>query len=159
MSETHTVEQTGLVWAIRGSFRRYVQRVARGRETIRGGAGQLADGRLYFPIVGAAFLPAGDGRVTCGGSAQFIGHAGLIDVTLASPAIAINGRIGLLTVETRPGLCVPLVDLCIEKREAVDGTLRTIASTQLREEAVALFDDVYPAGAEFDPLELRVQIM
>lgn len=153
-----TVEETGLVWAVRGSFRRYVRNVARGSEATHDGAGQLPDGRLYFPIADVALHSTGEGSVGCGGSARFLGHAGFIDVTLARPAITFNGGAGVLTVEARPGMRLPLVDLRVGEREAEDGMLRITADTRLHEEAVALFDEVYPAGTEFDPLELRVRI-
>lgn len=153
-----TIEETGLAWAVRGSFRRYVRNVARGSEAIHDGAGQLPDHRLYFPIADVALHSTGEGTVGCGGAVRFFGHAGFIDVTLARPAITLDGGAGVLTVETRPGVRLPLVDLHIGEREAADGMLRITADTRLREEAVELFDEVYPAGAEFDPLELRVRV-
>jgi len=153
--DQRTVEETGLVWALRGSFRRYLRTLARGSETTSDGAGQLPDGRLYFPIADSALQATGDGSVACGGSARFLGHAGFIDVTLTRPAITFDGGVGVLTVEARPDIRLPLVDLRIAGRVAADGMLRITADTRLREEAVELFDEVYPAGAEFDPLELR----
>jgi len=153
-----TVEETGLVWAVRGSFRRYVRNVARGSETTHDGAGQLPDGRLYFPIADVALHSMGEGTVGCGGAARFFGHAGFIDVTLARPTVTLDGGTGVLAVEAGPGLPLPLVDLRVTEREAADGMLRITADARLREEAVGLFDEVYPAGAEFDPLELRVRL-
>ncbi|HEY0276660.1 MAG TPA: HtaA domain-containing protein [Solirubrobacterales bacterium] len=82
-----------LDWGVKASFRDYIRGpIAQGDYTTAGGASENADGTLRFPVLGGSYDPAT--RVTSvrlGGSVQFTGHAGALDLTFSALHVALDG--------------------------------------------------------------------
>ncbi len=156
---TRTVETTGLAWAVRSSFRRYVQRVAMGAEVTDGGVGSLPDGRFYFPLDGVChFDPeALHADVTFSGGVRFLGHAGMIDVRLGEFQLHLRAGEGALQTSSSDG-AKNLVDVRVTAVGDEDGVVTLVLASRLAEGAADLFDEVYATATPFDDLELRVAL-
>jgi hypothetical protein len=154
-----SVETTGLAWAVRSSFRRYVRRAAVGSEILDGGAGAISDVLLYFPVREVRCFRAerGDAQISFSGGVRFLGHAGMIDLRLGEFDLELSGGTGLLRTGTPDGLR-DLVDVEITQTRT-DGTTTCLSLTsRLAAGAEPLFDDVYAAGTPFDDLEIRITV-
>ncbi|WP_173922459.1 HtaA domain-containing protein [Agromyces sp. Marseille-P2726] len=156
---TRTVETTGLAWAVRSSFRRYVQRVAMGAEVTDGGVGSLPDGRFYFPIDGVQLLDreALDAEITFSGGVRFVGHAGMIDVRLGEFRLRLVAGEGTLQTNSSDG-ARDLVDVQVAAISDDGGVVTLLLASRLAEGAADLFDEVYPTATPFDDLELRAAL-
>lgn len=150
------VESAGVAWALKASFRRYL-RATLGVEQAAAGAGHLADGRLYFPVAEADFdAEKVTGSITTDGEINFHGHGGLIDLTLAAPAVMLRDGTGIVSVAAN-GASTELVDVRLVEVALGDDVVALTFATRLRVTAMHLFDDVYPPGTMFDALEIRLQ--
>jgi hypothetical protein len=158
--EEQSVETTGLAWALRTSFRRYVQRVAMGREILDGGAGHIPDGRLYFPVKSVGHLDPhhGDVSVAFSGGVRFLGHLGMIDLRIGELDLHITGGEGRLRTGTTEGLR-DLVDVRLARTQADDSGASLLLSSRLAPGAEDLFDAVYSAATPFDDLEIRLTVL
>lgn len=157
--EDQSVETTGLAWALRRSFRRYVQRVATGREILDGGAGQIPDGRLYFPVrsVGHLDPDRGDVSVAFSGGVRFLGHLGMIDLRIGELDLNITGGEGWLRTGTMEEPR-DLVQVQLARTQADDSVVSLVLTSRLAHGAEELFDAVYPAATPFDDLEVRLPV-
>jgi hypothetical protein len=156
---TPRVEITGLAWAVRSSFRRYVQRVAMGAEVADGGVGSLPDGRFYFPIQGVRHFDrdALDAEVAFSGGVRFLGHAGMIDVRLGELELRLRAGEGSLQTSSPDG-ARNLVDVQVIGVGDDDDVVTLVLASRLAEGAADLFDEVYATATPFDDLELRVAL-
>jgi hypothetical protein len=144
-------EETGLAWGVRSSFVRYVSRAAHGEVRLAGGAGRIEDGRFHFPLREAVHdVRAGIVRAAFAGSIRFLGHEGAIDLALTHLEVDVADGLGVLRSGSRDLVEVRLLDA------AVFGPLASFRfSSHLAGASAHLFDGVYPAGADFDALEVR----
>lgn len=147
--------EAALRWSIRASFLRYVAALPDARASVSAGALLTRDD----PQV--VVYPADPDATTASllafrGDLRLAGHGGLLFVRLAGPRIALHhDGPAVLSVEDPhtedgSGPRLPLVTLTMTRTETGwSGT--DVALTQ---DGVALFNNVYPAGAEFDRLEI-----
>jgi hypothetical protein len=161
-----------LTWGFKESFRAYID------GSIANGEWTVADGATYetpafgFTSDGGRFDPRGPfGQVDFPGSVRFTGHGGVLDTTIANPALLFRGgeddALLLLDVSgpTMEGDEVEVtatpfvtVDLSGQDLTPVDGVV-TIdgAPTTLTGDGEAAFPN-YPAGTEFDPISATFDV-
>lgn len=157
-NERRTPVEHGLAWDFRASFRHYLRYVAGGREIYSGGAAELADGRLYFPFLGAGNAPVAATRtLRFLGDLMFHGHAGVIQVHLNSPELELQAEGGLLRIEGAEGRLV-LARLVLDDAYRVEDAKTDVYaySTSLEAGKEYVFDGVYKAGEDLGALEIRV---
>lgn len=152
-----SVQTEGLAWGLRASFRRYVQRVARGDEVLDGGAGLLPDRRLYFPLDQASAFDHDtlDGEITFAGGVRFLGHAGFIDLRLGELSLRLESGAGMLRTGSPSGQR-DLVDVHLVDTRVGPEVTAFLLTSRLAAGAEGLFDGVYTAQTPFDDLEIRV---
>lgn len=155
--ETRSVETTGLAWGVRTSFRRYVQRVALGSERIDGGAGELPDGRLYFPVRSVTRFADDvlDAEVSFAGGVRMVGHGDLIDLRLGDFELNLSAGTGMLRTSSVGGIR-DFVEVRVTQATVDHAVIGLILESRLAPGAEELFDGVYAAGTAFDDLELRI---
>ena len=143
-----------LRWSIRASFFQYVAGLHDGRASVSDGASMTQDDPqvVVFP---ADLDHTTDSVLAFRGDLRMSGHGGLLFVRLANPRIEL-GEPATLTVddpaiEDGSGPRLPLVTLTL----TTDGSGWSGADVRLHQAGVALFNHVYPAGADFDPLTIR----
>lgn len=161
-----------LTWGFKESFRAYID------GSIANGEWTVADGATYttpefgFPVATGVVDPRGPGgRVEFDGSVRFTGHGGILDTTIANPVLVFRGAgepaLLLLDVtgDTMAGDSVEStgtpfveVDLSGQDLSASDGTVRLVeATTTLTAEGEVAFPN-YPAGTEFDPITVTIDV-
>lgn len=149
----------GLAWGIKGSFVDYVARMPDGRHSLGAGAHRTEAGTFVFPPVRGARRTTPDGldeRIwEFTGDVRFGGHFGMLFVRVADPRIAIRDGVGELTVADQAarddGERETLATVVLRSVPAPEGMLAWDSTeVLLHPSAVALFNDVYPAG---EPLE------
>lgn len=166
-----TVTAGALEWGFKESFRAYIDgSIANGEWTATDGA-SYATPSFTFPVNGFAALDAGPaGVVPFGGAVRFTGHGGVLDTTVANPVLEFgeDGDARLLLDVSGPTMDgeqvavtgAPFVDIDLggQSLSAVDGVLAiTEAPTVLTEEGAAAFPN-YEAGADFDPVSVRLEV-
>lgn len=153
----------GLVWGIKGSFVGYVHRMPDGRESLGAGAYRNATGAFVYPPVRGARRTGPDGgdeRIwEFTGDVRFGGHFGVLFLRIATPRIALRDGAGELTITDQAarddGSREPLATVRLRSVPAPDGLLAWDSSeVLLHPGAVALFNDVYPAGEPLDRLSV-----
>ncbi|MGO4689733.1 HtaA domain-containing protein [Glaciibacter sp. 2TAF33] len=154
-----SVETEGLAWGVRGSFRRYVLRVAHGDEILDGGGGSLPDGRLYFPVdtVTVFDLDALDAEIALSGGVRFRGHAGMIDFRLGELTIVLTAGTGMVQTGFAGGRR-DLAEVRVSDSWANDSVATLVLASRLAPGAEELFDDTYAAGTPFDDMEIRISL-
>lgn len=140
-----------LAWAVKTSFRRYVQG-AGGSVTVTPPA--IEDGLFYvFPRSAGPHL---DGEVRYEGELAFEAHFGALDLVLADPGIVYSeGRVALtvLDVTYLPDRSHRITIAWLsEMEDAVARPGRREFWPHLTEEGARLFGSVYPTNAPLDPL-------
>lgn len=80
-------------WAISSSFTRYVTGdIAKGSISVGNGATRSGGLFWFGQAVESSYSAAtGTGTVSYGGSVRYLGHAGVLDVTIADPEIRVTG--------------------------------------------------------------------
>lgn len=157
MSESKGAEpnDAGLRWTIRASFLRYVAALPDARASVSAGAILTRDDPqlVVYPADPGASTPS---LLAYRGDLRLAGHGGLLFVRLAGPRIELrpDGPAVLSVEDPRTedgsGPRLPLVTLRMTRTDT--GWSGTDAA--LTKEGVPLFNNVYPAGAAFDPLEV-----
>lgn len=148
-----------LRWGIKRSFRAYIE-AAGGVTRVDAGASEDEHGRIVFPQVGVD--QDGSSRVIrFGGGAVLEAHGGLLSLSLREPWLEIDNEGATLTVvhpafrgpsDRRLPMCrleglVPRAD---GEELAIDEAPATLLI-----DATGTFDNLYPPGAEFDPVSAR----
>ncbi len=104
-------------------------------------------------------VPVGELAFT--GGVAFSAHGGMLDVTLAEPVLAFDGKGALLTVAdvARPGSGTRAVIATLSGGPHAP-TDETIAFLPLlTEDGSALFGSVYPPGEALDPLLVPASLL
>ncbi|HTU29542.1 MAG TPA: HtaA domain-containing protein [Solirubrobacteraceae bacterium] len=139
----------GLRWAIKRSFVAYISHAPGSQE-------------IVFPYNPGPNCGQPSGSLRFGGTVAFSAHAGALLVQVASPHVELNGSGGSLTIADpfdRSGRARRLLanfDVGYERLGPFERWTGT--AVRLAPEATALFNEVYPADAEFDPLTVVLPV-
>ncbi|KQR92191.1 MAG: HtaA domain-containing protein [Microbacterium ginsengisoli] len=113
-----TVAGGSLSWPISSSFTRYVTGpIAHGSVIVSGGA-TLSDGVYRFGQAAGSTFDGSMGTVSYVGSVRYVGHGGILDVTVANPQIRLTSATAGALVVTSGG------------REVVFATLELAGATR-----------------------------
>lgn len=98
--ETHRAVSDGsLTWGVKESFRKYVTgNIARGEITVKDGANN-SGGSIVYPASASSITGDSKGVVRFGGTVNFKGHDGILDLTLSDIAMRIDGSKAELTAD------------------------------------------------------------
>ena len=157
--------RAGLHWGIKSSFLDYLTRTPGSQSSVTSGALITSKRRYYFPLATTGYDPLdGEGILKFSGDVRFVGHFGMLLVVFIDPWVTMDGAGGTLTVadpdhypdSTRR---LPMLDLAEADWKDNQGMRHwpSIATT-LRPEAMAFFNDVYPAGEVFDPVDIWIEV-
>jgi hypothetical protein len=162
----NSVDNGYLDWGVKESFRTFVGHGDGNPPiTVKDGAAVNADGTYRFPVTGGTYVPCtGAASIRFGGSVVFSYPAHGFVITLADPALIVNGATRVLKGDVTiidpsdgtPILRVQRADLATLRSGApvVNGSTVTwtrIAAT-LTPAGSEAFAGVYPAGTEMDPV-------
>ena len=147
-----------LRWAVRSSFRSYVEALPDGHEQVSRGAARSDDGRLVFPPHGP--VPSSQSGVSVyafSGTITYSGHAGALAVELSDPQVHVVAG-GRSTVSVAPGAGRtgerPVIAAFVEW-EVVDRRL-IVPAPRLSWSGVAMLGNVYEVGDFLDPIEIEL---
>lgn len=147
MSNTKIFERServaGLAWGVHAPFRQYMQRMPDGRMSARDGAEILATEETFFPVDSAT---SGELRFT--GSLEFVGHHGMLAVTVRHPWLQRHDDQWHVSVidPFDPAARMPFV--------VVDFEDETTGTTRLTEAGTDLFMGNYSEHMLFDPVRI-----
>ena len=98
--ETHRAVSDGsLTWGVKESFRKYVVgNIARGEITVKDGATN-SGGSIQYPASASSITGDSKGVIRFGGTVNFKGHNGILDLTLSDIAMRIDGSKAELTAD------------------------------------------------------------
>ena len=135
----------GLAWGIHVPFRQYMQRIWDGQMAAGDGAALLESEETYFPLECDTAI-SGELRFT--GFVEFIGHNGMLAVTVRDPWLqSISGQWSLTIVDPFDSRTrMPLVE--------VDFQNAGIGTARLTETGTDLFMGNYNEGTVFDPVRM-----
>lgn len=154
---------TGLVWAVKDSFLAYLGRMPDLQSSVTDGAIMTSTGAYFFPTRSTENYDATTGRgvIEFAGDVRFSGHHGMMFVRLAQPRIEFGADGTTLSVSdsSGPDGRLPLLDVRAAGWSTHFGARAwPNLATTLRPEALEIFNDIYPAGEEFAPLDVRVGV-
>lgn len=156
---------TSLVWGIKASFIAYLNGMTDTKSSITRGATTTSRGRFLFPLASSDAYDATTNRGTLkfAGDVRFSAHFGMLAVGFIEPWITTDDHGTVLSVADiahYPDTTVrlPMVDLTDATWDD-DGRVRTWSRvpTTLRSEAVPFFNETYPAGEQFDTVDIRIE--
>lgn len=149
----------GLHWGVKASFMDYIAAMPDSQASAVDGA-TATDGNVivFEPASPSPPRPEdADLLLAFRGHVRFSGHSGLLFVRITDPWITVRGGEAVLTIldphmpKEKPRL--PLARLTLEQRAAPDDIRIWISKdVHLMEEGMALFNEVYPAGEQMEPL-------
>jgi hypothetical protein len=160
-----------LTWGFKESFRAYIDgSIANGEWTVADGA-TYATPSFGFPADTGRIDPRDpNGSIAFGGSVRFTGHGGVLDTTIANPALVVRADgSGVLLLDvsgpTMEGDDVSVVeaefldvDLTGQNLTPVDGVITIDAApTTLTADGAVAFPN-YEAGSAFDPITVVADV-
>jgi hypothetical protein len=164
------VTSATLDWGLKQSFRSYVASpIAHGTVTPSEGASTNADGTYRWSTSGTGVfdgaVPSAD--VSFGGSVQFVGHEGQLDLTFANPRVEVEGGTGTLYVDVASKAfgANPAIDQDGVAFATLTPGAPTISGDQavysgvpatLTAEGAAAFAGFYTAGTALDALSFSL---
>lgn len=160
---TTTIQSTGaLHWAIRDSLLHYITVISRGTSELGGGAELTESGAFSFPLRSAELIGE-EWHLQFDGSVRFTAHQGFLDINIVDPEIVLGPDGGVLATRTPDTELVPATIPLARTQAAspervADQLVWTGIATELMAAGVGLFGDVYTAGTELSPLEIRVTL-
>jgi len=159
-----------LDWGLKESYRAYID------GSIANGQWEVADGATYstptfgFDGQGRVDLRAPIGQLDFAGSVRFTGHGGVLDTTIANPAIVFRGEepaLLLLDVSgplmdggevNAPATPFVSIDLSGQDLTPVDGVVTIVdAPTTFTADGAAALPN-YAAGEPFDPVNVTIDL-
>jgi hypothetical protein len=159
-----------VLWGVKESFRSYLSgSLANGEWSV---SGDVTYTTPLFTIRGSDGVLATDlsaGEMAATGSIGFFGHEGLLDQTLSTPRLVIDGDqvdvVFDISGDTQEGRTVNAEDVSFVRIDAADAVVDSesgtwsvaSAPTVLTTEGAEAFG-TYPAGEAFDPIDIRVQV-
>lgn len=166
--ETHRAVADGaMTWGVKDSFRNYITgRIANGQITVKDGA-KLVGGNLQYPSSASSITSDTAGVIRFGGTVNFTGHNGVLDLTFSDIAMRINGSSAEISVDyssrkyegmdkKEPGPIETGSDVVIAKvalNSAPDfskDSVNLAGTTTLTQSGVAAFGGFYDAGTQLD---------
>ena len=137
-----------LAWAVKMSFRRYIQGAG---GTVAVTAPAAEEGAFYvFPRATDSFA---DGEVRYLGAVRFAAHSGALDLLLADPGVHFqDGRVALTVADPEQSDERITLAWLSEMEDAVAAPGRREFWPALTEEGTRLFGGVYPTHALLDPV-------
>jgi hypothetical protein len=168
-AETTTPGATGLglVWPIKASFVAYVLGMEDGELSVADGATVSATQVFTFEPATASAPAAGDptfdvatrqGTLSFRGSVSFVAHYGMLAVTISNPTIEF-GQDSTVLAATTGDQRIVLAALSLPTPETEGSRLAWIGAVpRLTAAGADLFNGVYPAGHELDPLDIVVDL-
>jgi hypothetical protein len=161
------VTDATLSWGFKESFRAYIDGdIANGEWTTAGGATYETPEFSWSDGTGHFDPETGVGYVQFTGSVRFTGHEGLLDTTIADPALSITPDGGALILDvsgpSMEGEQIDAQDVSFVELTgpdvSADGARATVESdTVLTAEGEAAFPD-YQAGTAFDPIAVDLKL-
>jgi Htaa len=158
-------------WGLKASFRTYIAGpIAHGTTTASDGATVNPDGTFRFTLASGSYNLATHAVVSqFDGTVRFVGHGGLLDLTISDPKIVTAGDTGTLYLDARSrGLTsgefedfddVAFADLDLSGSAVVPSgqeiSIKPIASV-LTADGAAAFAGFYTAGTALDPVAMNV---
>ena len=167
-----TVTTGSLTWGVKTSFRNYITgAIAHGTITTSGGVTQNPDGTFNWPAASSSTFDSAAATPTASfaGSVQFVGHDGLLDMTISNVRIVRNGTAGTIVADvvsrpfqgTNPPSTPPLESHAnTVLADLVGGTYGTTgtsaswsgATADLTPAGSTAFGGFYPADESIDPV-------
>jgi len=156
-----------MTWGVKQSFRSYVTgNIARGDITVKDGA-TLSGGSIQYPASASSITGDSKGVVRFGGTVNFTGHSGVLDLTLSDIAMRIDGRSAELTADyssrefegvdshtpgpLRTGNDVVFAKVALNSPANFSANSINLAGkTTLTADGVEVFGGFYEAGAALD---------
>ncbi len=161
------VADARMSWGVKDSFRTYIRSgTAKGGWTTAGGAVYNSNAFVFSGSDGAVDVARDQGSLRYGGSVEFTGHGGVLDLTLANPEIQFAGGTGALIAdvtsndtegESRSLGRITVADLAVTQSSSadmVDGS----ASATLTAAGASAMSDFYPAGTEMAPVTFKASL-
>ena len=157
-------------WGVKESFRAYLSgSIANGEWTTEGDIGYETPLFSFTGDTGQLARDGASGEVSTEGAMRFVGHDGLLDQTLSSPHIVLDGTQALVLFDvqgdTQEGLsvdqgAVEFVSVDISQADVdQEAGLWTVsaAPTTLTVAGADAFG-TYPAGEPFDPFNVSISV-
>ena len=154
--------RAGLRWGVKRSFVEYIARMPDGRMSVLEGASLSELNELVWrpDLSGDASEGSADERTYAfKGDVRYGGHGGLLFVQLADPLVTVRGDVGEMTVldslSKVEGARLHLVTFIVDGSINADGVdLLTASDVRLTEQGAEVFNAVYAAGEQFEPLTI-----
>ena len=157
--------RAGLRWGIKSSFLDYVARTPGSQSSVTSGALTTSKRRYYFPLATNEYdPPSGQEILKFSGDVRFAGHFGMLLVVFIDPWVTMDRAGGTLTFadpDHYPDVSkrLPMLDLAPATWADNQGMRYwPNIATSLRPEAMEFFNNVYPAGEVFDPIDICIKI-
>jgi hypothetical protein len=137
---------SALEWAIFSRFTAYVRSLPDGSVELLGSAARTGNGGILFPLAETD----GDGVLRFFGGIRFVGHGGMLDVTIAGLRLEFSAGSFELTVEG------DTIDdrFSLASGETKDLLAGVATDVQLTEDGSDLFFRRYPTGQALDQVRL-----
>ncbi len=162
-----TVRDATLSWGFKESFRAYIDGgIANGEWTTSRGATYETPEFTWAHGQGRYDPESGEGYVEFLGTVRFTGHEGLLDTTIADPALSISGGQAVLLLDVSgPSMegerieaqDVPFVELTGVDVSGDGARLALESDSVFTADGEAAFPD-YQAGAAFDPVTVELEL-
>ena len=158
---TDSVTTVGsLRWGVKASFRSYVTGpIASGAYTASSGATYSGGQFVFLQDGGAANATAGTGTATYDGAVRFVGHGGILDLTLADPSVTLTSTTKASLTMTVNGAraTIATLNLAAGVRSVSNGavTYSNVPTTLTAAGSVAFSyngSGFYAAGTAMDPV-------
>lgn len=160
-----TAIEGSLVWGVKSSFRSYITgTIAKGSISLLDGATSAGAG-YWFGQSGTDWTPeSGLGSTSYAGGVRFVGHSGVLDLTMSDPVVRIDSASrGTLLLRVDGGAPSPVasLDLAAAGRADVDGGVSySNVPVTLTSSGAAMFShgssQFYAAGERMDSLSFSV---
>lgn len=164
---TKGVSDARMSWGVKDSFRTYVQGgVAKGGWSTSGGAVYNSGAFVFSGSDGAVDPESSQGSISYGGSVNFTGHGGVLDLTLADPEIQFSGNSGSLIANVtsndtegnpRSFGRITVADLSVSasvSNDVIDGN----AGATLTAAGSDALGDFYEAGTATAPVTFKASL-
>lgn len=147
-----------LRWAIKTSFREYLDALEDNTTTVQDGASLDDDGRIVLSVT-AASASAPPLELQCEGSVFMTAYRGVLAVRLREVRVRIDGTGAGALSAMHPGSPRPTdlrADIVSFDGVRIDAGVLTVSAPQLTEEGVRMLGDVYSVGTVVDPIEIHL---
>jgi hypothetical protein len=166
----------GLDWGVKTSFRTYLSTVAAGTVTFADGATDNGNGTYHFPADSTSTFDPDAATTTASfrGSVHFVGHEGLLDITISNIRVRNAGAGGVLLADVvsvpfqgvNPPIPPSVTYDDVELLSLTGGTYAdsgtaaswSAAASTLTSAGVPAFGNFYTAGTAFDAVTYSINL-